>query len=124
MLKNVFGFAKNQEKATFGFGFELTLTGNNDDTALQKAVDIADARIVIDHIHWHIPHCKSSIQQQGILSKRVFSKTPTKHRYVERSVFMKEVKNQNLRNSELGNHESMNNPGRINIGFQQKERQN
>ena len=123
MLKNVFGFAKNQEKATLGFGRELTLTGNNDDTALQKAVDIADARIVIDHIHWHIPHCKSSIQQQGILSKRIFSKTPTKHRYVERSFFMKEVKNQNLWNSELGNHESMNNPGRINIGFQQRKRQ-
>ena len=92
MLKNVFGFAKNQEKATFGFGCELTLTRNNDDTALQKAVDIADARIVIDHILWYIPHCKSSIQQQGILSKRIFSKTPTEHRFVERSVFMKEIK--------------------------------
>ena len=115
---------KNQEKATFGFGCELTLTRNNDDTALQKAVDTADARIVIDHIHWYIIHCKSSIQQQGILSKRIFSKTPTEHRYVERSVFMKEVKNKNLWNSVPGNHESMNNPGRINIGFQQRERQN
>ena len=123
MLKNVFGFAKNQEKATFGFGCELTLTGNNDDTALQKSVDIADARLVIDHIHWYIPHCKTSIQQQVIFSKRIFSKTPTEHRYVERSVFMKEVKNRKSWNSELGDHESMNNPGRNIFGFQQRERQ-
>ena len=43
-----------------------------------------------------------SIQQQGILPKQVSSKTPTELRYVERSVFMKEINNQNLRNFELG----------------------
>ena len=89
-LKNVFGFAEDQEKATFGFGYDLTLTRNNDDTALQKAVDIADATIGIDHIHWYIPHCTSSIQQQDLLTKQIFSKTSTEHRYVEGSVFMKE----------------------------------
>ena len=115
---------KTKKKLLSEWDKKRTLTKNKDDTALQKAMDIADARIKIDHFHWYLPHSTPSVQQQAFLSKQIFSKTPTEHRYVERSVFMKEVKNQNLRNSELGNHESMNNPGRINIGFQQKERQN
>ena len=120
---DVFGFAENHEKVTFGMGYKITLTRNKVDTALQEAVDIADARIEIDHIHWYIPQCISSIQQKGLIYKRIFSKTPTEHRYVERTVLMKEVIDQNLVNSELANQESMNNPGRINIGFQQRETQ-
>ena len=45
-------------------------------------------------------------------------------RYVERSVFIKEVNNQNLWNFELGSHENMNVPIWIIIGFQQRDRQN
>ena len=48
----------------------------------------------IDHFHWYVPHYTPSIQQQSILSKQILSKTPTELRYVERSVFTKEVKNQ------------------------------
>ena len=40
-----------------------------------------------------------------------------------RNVSVKEVKNQNLRNFELGSHESMNVPIWIFIGFQQPDRQ-
>ena len=36
---------------------------------------------------------------------------------------MKEVNNQNLCNFELGSQESMNDPKRISIGFQQRDRQ-
>ena len=43
--------------------------------------------------------------------------------YVERSVFMKEVNNQNLWNFELGSQESMTFPIWIIIGFQQRDRQ-
>ena len=53
---------------------------------------IADVRIKIDHIHWYMPHYKPSIQQQGILSKQILNKMSTELTYVERSVFMKEVK--------------------------------
>ena len=123
MLKDVFGFAEHQEKATYGLGYKLTLTRNKDDAVIDKAVGIADARIRIDHIHWYVPHYTPSIQQQSTLSKQILNKTPTELRYVERSVFMKEVNNQNLWNFELGSHENMNVPIWINIGFQQRDRQ-
>ena len=102
MLKDVFGFAEHQEKDTSGLGYKLTLTRNKDDAVIDKAGGIADARIRIDHIHWYIPHYTPSIQQQSTLSKQILSKTPTELRYVERSVFMKEVNNQNFWNFELG----------------------
>ena len=76
----------------------------------------------IDHIHWYVPHYIPWVQQQGILSKEISSKTPTELRYSESSVFMKEVNNQNYWNFELGSQESMNSPIWINIGFQQRDR--
>ena len=74
MLKEFFGFAEHQEKATCGLAYSLTLTRNNDDTI------IADARIKIDYIHWYIPHYTHSIQQKGTLSQQILSKTPTELR--------------------------------------------
>ena len=123
MLKDVFGFEEHQEKATYGLGYKLTLTRNKDDAVIDKAGGIADARIRIDHIHWYVPHYTPSIQQQSTLSKQILSKTPTELRYVERSVFMKEVNNQNLWNFELGSHEIMKVPIWNIIGFQQRDRQ-
>ena len=123
MLKDVFGFAGHQEKATYGLGYKLTLTRNKDEAVIDKVAGIADARIKIDHIHWYVAHYTPSIQQQSILSKQILSKTPTELRCVEKSVFMKEVNNQNLWNFELGSQESMNVPTRISIGFQQQDRQ-
>ena len=91
MLKDVFGFAECQEKATYGLGYKLTLTRNKDDAVIDKPVGIADARIKIDHIHWYVPHYTPSIQEQSILQNQILKKTPTELRYNERSVFMKEV---------------------------------
>ena len=56
LLKKIFGFAEHQEKATYGLGYKLTLTRNTDGAVIDKATDIADARLKIDHIHWHVPH--------------------------------------------------------------------
>ena len=123
LLKDVFGFAEHQEKATFGLGYKLTLTRIKDDSVLDKANGIADARIKIAHIHLYVPHYTPSITQQGIMSKQILNKTPTELRYVERSVFMKQVNNQNVWNFELGSQENMNVPIWIIIGFQQQDRQ-
>ena len=123
MLKDVFGFAEHQEKATYGLGYKLTLTRNKDEAVIDKVAGIADARIKIDHTHLYVPHYIPSMSQQAIMSKQILNKTPTELRYVERSVFMKEVNNQNLRNFELGSQENMNVPIWIIIGFQQQDGQ-
>ena len=123
MRKDVFGFAEHQEKSTHGLGYKLTLTRIKDEAVIDKVAGIAEDRIKIDHIHWYVPHYTPSIQQQSTLSKQILSRTPTELRYVDRSVFTKEVKNQNLSNLELGSHENMNVPIWIIIGFQQRDRQ-
>ena len=123
LLKHVFGFAECQEKATCGLGYKLTLTRNKDDAVIDKANGIADARIKIDHIHWYVPHYTPSIQQQSIMSKQILNKTPTELRYVERSVFLKQVNNQNVWNFELDSQSNTNVPIWIIIGFQQQDKQ-
>ena len=76
MLKDVFGFAECQEKATYALGYKPTLTRNKDDAFIDKAVGSADARIKIDHIHWNVPHYTTSIQQQSKLSNQILAKHP------------------------------------------------
>ena len=95
MFKKFSGFSEHQEKATYGLGFKLTLPRKKHEAVIDKAASNAGARIEIDNNHWYVPHYTPSIQQQGVLSKQIFSKTPTELRYFERSVFMKDVKNQN-----------------------------
>ena len=111
------------KKATYGHGYKLTLTRNKDEAVVHKVVGTADARIKIDHIPWYVPHYTPSTQQQIVSSKQILYKTPTELRYVERSVLVKEVSNQNLWNFELGIQESVNVPIWIIIGFQQRDRQ-
>ena len=123
ILKDAFGFAEHQKKATYGLGYEQTLTRIKDDSVVDKAAGIADARINIDYINWYVPHYTPSIQQQNISSKQVLSKRPIELRYVERSVFKKEVNIRNLLNVELESQESMNIPIWIVLGVQQGDRQ-
>ena len=123
MLKDFFGFAEHQEKATNGLGYRLTLTRIKDEAVIDKSAGTTDARIEIDRIHWYVPHYMPSVQQQGILSQPILSKTPTELRFVAQSVFMKEVNNQNLWNFELSSQESMSVPLWNIIAFQQRDRQ-
>ena len=51
---------------------------------------------------------------------QITDKIPKELRYIERSVFMKEVNTQNLWSSELGTHEYMNVPIWIFVGFQKE----
>ena len=86
-----------------------------------KAAGIADAGNKFDYVHWYLTHYIPSIPQQDILSKQVLSKKPKELQFVERSVFRKELNNQNLRNFQLGSQETNNVP--ILIGFQHRESQ-
>ena len=53
--------------------------------------------------------------------KQITDKIPTKLRYVERSVLMKEVNTQNLWKFGIGAHENRNVPIWIIVGFQQRD---
>ena len=44
MLMNAFALSELQEKATYGFGYNISLTRSKDDAALHRAVALADAR--------------------------------------------------------------------------------
>ena len=122
-LKDVFGFAEYQEKATYGLGYKLTMTRNSDNAVLNKGNAINIAKIKINAIEWYVPHYTPSMQQQAILSKQIINKTPTQIQYPERSVFMKEAKTQNFWTFELGTQEGINIPTWVFVAFQQNDRQ-
>ena len=122
-LKDIFGYAQYQEKATYGLGYKLTMTRNSDNVVLNKGNAINIGKIKINALEWYIPHYTPSIQQQAILSKQILNKTPTQIQYPERSVFMKEVNTQNFWTFELGTQEGINIPTWIFVGFQQNGRQ-
>ena len=122
-LKDVFGFAECQEKATYGLGYKLTMTRNSDNAVLNKGNAINNAKIEIIAIEWYVPHYTPSMQQQSVLSKQIINKTPTQIQYPERSVFMKEVNTQNFWTFELGTQEGINIPTWVFVAFQQNDRQ-
>ena len=104
-------------------GYTLTLTRNKEEAVIDRSPVIADVRNKIDHMHWYILHYRPSIQQQGLLSKQILSRTSTEFRYFERYAFMKEVNIQNLWNFKMGSQESVNVLIWIIIGFQRRDRQ-
>ena len=122
-LKDIFGFAEHQEKATDGLGYKLTLTRASDNAVLKKTNATAIGKIKINCIEWYVPHYTDSLKEQGILMKQIQDKMPTELRYVGRSVFMKEVNTQNLWRFELGTQEGINVPIWFIVGFQQSDRQ-
>ena len=122
-LKDVFGFAEYQEKATYGLGYKLTMTRNSDNAVLKKGNAINNAKIKINAIEWYVLHYTPSMQQQSILSKQIINKTPTQIQYPQRSVFMKEVNTQNFWTFELRTQEGINIPIWVFVAFQQNDRQ-
>ena len=122
-LKDVFGFAEYQEKATFGLGYKLPLTRNSDNAVLKKGNAINNGKIKINAIEWYVPHYTPSMQQQSRLSKQILNKTPTEIKYPVKSVFVKEVNTQNFWIFELGTQECINIPIWTFVVFQQNDRQ-
>ena len=121
-LKDVFGFAEYQAKATYGLGYKLTLTRNTDNSVLNKGNAINNAKIKINALECYVPHYTPSMQQQSILSKQIINKTPTQIQYPERSVFIKEVNTQNFWTFELGTQKGINIPTWVFVAFQQNYR--
>ena len=76
-LKNVFVFAENQEKATYGLGYKLTLTRNSDNSVLNRADATILGKVKINAIEWYVPHYTASMSQQAILSNEIVNRIPT-----------------------------------------------
>ena len=74
-------------------------------------------------IEWYVPHYIPLIPQQASISKQISRKHPTDLQYVERSVFLKEVKTQKLWSFELETQERINIPVWVLITFQQRDGQ-
>ena len=102
---------------------KLTLTRNSHNAVLNKTNATTIGKIEINSIEWYVPHYTASLKEQGILLNQITDKIPTELRFVEKSVFMKEVSTQNLWSFELGTQENVNVPIWIIVDFQQSDRQ-
>ena len=87
MLKNVFGFTYG----TYGVGYKLTLTRNNDSAVLNKGNAINNANIKNNSNDFYVPTYTTSLGQEKILLDQLVKKMPTELRYIEGSVFKKRV---------------------------------
>ena len=90
---------------------------------MNKDNAINNAKIKIIALERYVPLYTPSNSNQAMLSKQILSKTPTELQQKERSVFMKDVKTQNLWKFELGTQEGKNIPIWSFVGFQQTDRQ-
>ena len=89
MLKDVFGFAEHQEKATCGLGYKRTLERSSDNAVLIIDNAINNAKIKIISVEWYVAHYTPSISNQTIISNQILSEAPTELQYVERRFFIK-----------------------------------
>ena len=63
---------------------------------MNKGNAINNAKIKIKSIDWYVPHYTPSLAQEKILMDQIVKKMPTELRYLEKSVFMKEINTQKL----------------------------
>ena len=85
---------------------------------MNKVEAIADAGNVNISVDWYVPQYTASMKLPALLSKQVLSKTPTELRYIERSLFMKGIKNQYSWKFELESQEGKTVPIWITVGLQ------
>ena len=123
-LKDIFGYAEHQEKGTYGLGYKLTLTGNTDNTVLNKDNVVVNGRVKINSLDWYVPHYSPNLEEYTKLMTQIKKNSPTLLHYPERSVFMKEINTQNLWTFELGTQGGINVPIWIFVAFQENDRQN
>ena len=123
-LKDIFGFARHQEKETYGLGYKLTLTRYTDNAVLNKAAATNNGKVKINSFDCYIPHYSPNLEEYKKLMLQIKKNTPTLLHYPEKSVLMKEVNIQNLWTFELGTQEGINVPIWIFVAFQQNDRQN
>ena len=81
-LKDVFRFAEQQEKTTYGLGYKLTLTRSSGNAVLNKTNATPIGKIKITTIEWYVPHYTASLKEQCISTEPIRDKLPTELRYI------------------------------------------
>ena len=76
-LKDIFGFAEHQEKATYGLGYKLTLTRNTDNAVLNKDNAVGNGKIEIISLDWYVPHYSPDLEEYNKLMNHIKKNTPT-----------------------------------------------
>ena len=97
------------------------MTGNTDNAVLNKDNATNNAKIKINAIECYVPKYTPSLEELIELMNQIVKKTPTELHYPEKSVFMKEVNNQNFSTFQLGVQEVINVPIWIHVAFQQND---
>ena len=123
--KDLFGFA-DQEKITYGLGYNLTLKRNKNDgtnnDAILRSNAVDAAKVVVKDISWYIPHYVPSLENQQLVMDQILNKDPTELHYIERVVFRKEVNTNSNWTFELGNSNNESCPNFLIVGFQAKNK--
>ena len=117
----MFGFAENQEKGTYGLGYNLIMTRKTDNAVLTKDIATVIGKFKINAINGYVPHYTQSFDHYRVLMNQIVDKIPTQLRYPERSVIMKEVNTQMFWTFELGTQEGINIPIWIFTVFRQSD---
>ena len=125
MLKYIFGFVEDQEKATYAYGlvYNLLSARNIDIPVLNKDNTVKNAKIKINSIHWYVQDYTPSLERQKTLMNQIVKKMATEPQHSKGSFLMKQVNTQNLWTFELDAQEGINVPIRIHVTFQHIDRQ-
>ena len=71
-LKDIFGLAEHQKKATYGLSYKLTLTRNSDNAVLNKTNATAIGKTEVNSIECYVPHYTANLKEQDILIKTLY----------------------------------------------------
>ena len=80
-LKDIFGFAEQQEKGTYGFGYKLTLTRNTDNAVLNKDNAVGNGRVRSNSLDWYVPHYNPNLEEYNKLMNQFKKNSPTLFHY-------------------------------------------
>ena len=89
-------------------------------TQKKRAAATANAKNLIKNINCFLPLYTPKTSQKRLLSEHIVSKAPTDLRYIERSVFQKNVKAQNGLSFELAGKSEINSPIYVFVYFQER----
>ena len=102
-------------------GYTLTLKRNRINDVVFRTNGVDAAKVVVKDISWYIPHYVPSLENQQLALIQILNKDPTELYYTERTVFRKDVSNNNNWTFELGTS-GKSTPTFVNVGFQARNK--